>query len=233
MVKKTADEAHRDAVRIQLKEERIVLGPYASHSLRTDAKHLCFVLSRYKFCAKLLEGKQKVLEIGCGDAVGLPIVAQAVGRVYATDWDTAIIDENKQRASFLTNCTFSQFNVAERPFPETLDAVYLLDVIEHLEPIDEPRVMENITKSLSYAGICLVGTPNKEASRFASPQSEVGHINLKSHKELRALMERYFSNVFLFSMNDEVVHTGFHPLAHYLIAMGVGLRAASGAQRKP
>ena len=90
MVKKTAEEAHRDAVRIQLKEERIVLGPYASHSLRTDAKHLCFVLSRYKFCAKLLEGKQKVLEIGCGDAVGLPIVAQAVGRVYATDWDAAV-----------------------------------------------------------------------------------------------------------------------------------------------
>lgn len=232
MVKKSAEEAHRDAVRIQSTEQRIVLGPYASHSLRTDAKHLCFVLSRYKFCARVLEGKQKVLEIGCGDGVGLPIVAQAVGRVYATDWDAAIIEENKQRASFLTNCTFSQFNIVERPFPETVDAVYLLDVIEHVEPSEEPRVMEHVAKSLSHAGICLVGTPNKEASRFASPQSEAGHINLKNHKELRALMERYFTNVFLFSMNDEVVHTGFYPMAHYLIAMGVGLRAASGGRAK-
>ncbi len=232
MVKKSAEEAHRDAVRVQLKEERIVLGPYASHSLRTDAKHLCFVLSRYKFCAKLLEGKQQVLEIGCGDAVGLPIVAQAVGRVYATDWDAAIIEENRQRSPFLTNCTFSQFNIVEKPFTETVDAVYLLDVIEHLEPNDEPRVMEHITKSLAHPGICLVGTPNKEASRFASPQSEVGHINLKGHKELRALMERHFSNEFLFSMNDEDVHTGFYPMAHYLIAMGVGLRRASGGERK-
>ena len=230
MAKKTAEEAHRDAVRTQSTDERIVLGPYASHSLRTDSKHLCFVLSRYKFCARLLEGKRKVLEIGCGDAVGLPIVAQAVGRVYATDWDATIIEENARRASFLTNCTFSQFNIVEGPFPETVDAVYSLDVIEHVEPSDERRVMEHIAKSLSSAGICLVGTPNKEASRFASPQSEVGHINLKTHKDLRALMERYFSNVFLFSMNDEVVHTGFYPMAHYLIAMGVGLRAAAGGE---
>lgn len=228
MAKKSAEEAHRDAVRVQSNEERIVLGPYSSHSFRTDAKHLCFVFSRYKFCAKLLEGKQKVLEIGCGDAVGLPIVAQAVGRVYATDWDAGIIEENKQRAAFIANCTFSQFNIVERPFVEALDAVYLLDVIEHVEPSKETRMMEHIVKSLSHTGVCLIGTPNREASRFASPQSEVGHINLKNYRELRALMERYFSNVFLFSMNDEVVHTGFYPMAHYLMAMGVGQRVASG-----
>ena len=224
MARKSAEEAHRDAVRVQSSEERIVLGPYSSHSLRTDAKHLCFVFSRYKFCAKLLEGKQKVLEIGCGDALGLPIVAQSVGRVYATDWDAKVIEENKQRAAFIGNCTFSHFNIIESPFAETLDAVYLLDVIEHVEPSKETRLMEHIAKSLSHAGICLVGTPNKEAARFASPQSEVGHINLKTHRELRTLMGQHFSNVFLFSMNDEVVHTGFYPMAHYLIAMGVGRR---------
>ena len=232
MVKKSAEEAHRNAVLAQTQNERISLGPYASHSLRTDPKHMCFVLSRYKFFAKLLEGKQKVLEIGCGDAIGLPIVAQAVGRIYATDWDAAIIEENKRRASFISNCTFSQFNIAAGPFSETLDAVYLLDVIEHVEPSEEQRMMEHIVKSLSQTGVCLIGTPNKEASRFASPQSEVGHINLKTHKDLRALMDRYFSNVFLFSMNDEVVHTGFYPMAHYLMAMGVGLRVSSMEKTK-
>ena len=33
-------------------------------------------------------------------------------------------------------------------------------------------------------------------------------------------MERYFNNVFMFSMNDEVVHTGFHKMAHYIFAVG-------------
>jgi hypothetical protein len=32
-------------------------------------------------------------------------------------------------------------------------------------------------------------------------------------------MERHFHSVFMFSMNDETVHTGYHSMAHYLIAV--------------
>ena len=32
-------------------------------------------------------------------------------------------------------------------------------------------------------------------------------------------MTHHFRNVFIFSMNDEVVHTGFYPMAHYLFAL--------------
>jgi len=35
-------------------------------------------------------------------------------------------------------------------------------------------------------------------------------------------VSKFFRNIFIFSMNDEVVHTGFHPMAHYLFAIGVG-----------
>jgi len=35
-------------------------------------------------------------------------------------------------------------------------------------------------------------------------------------------MLRHFHEAFIFSMNDEVVHTGFYPLAHYLFALCVG-----------
>jgi hypothetical protein len=34
-------------------------------------------------------------------------------------------------------------------------------------------------------------------------------------------LERYFGNVFLMSMNDEMVHTGFNKMAHYLMAVCV------------
>lgn len=39
-------------------------------------------------------------------------------------------------------------------------------------------------------------------------------MNCKSAPNLKALMQEYFHNVFMFSMNDEVVHTGFHKMAH-------------------
>ena len=29
---------------------------------------------------------------------------------------------------------------------------------------------------------------------------------------------------FIFSMNDEIVHTGFYPMAHYLFGIGIGVR---------
>jgi len=32
-------------------------------------------------------------------------------------------------------------------------------------------------------------------------------------------MQRFFHNMFMFSMNDEVVHTGYHAMAHYNLAL--------------
>lgn len=52
------------------------MGPWTSWSMMNDARHMAFVLSRYKFVAKMLEGRKRVMEVGCGDAFGLPIVAQ-------------------------------------------------------------------------------------------------------------------------------------------------------------
>jgi hypothetical protein len=41
---------------------------------------------------------------------------------------------------------------------------------------------------------------------------------------LRTLMERYFTNVFMFGMNDEVLHTGYAPMCHYIWSLAVGVR---------
>ena len=61
------------------------------------------------------------------------------------------------------------------------------------------------------------------ASEHASASSREGHVNLKSAETLRELLARRIHNVFSFSMNDEVVHTGYAPMAHYLFAVGVGV----------
>jgi hypothetical protein len=61
--------------------------------------------------------------------------------------------------------------------------------------------------------------PSLESQPYASPGSKEGHVNCKSGKDFKDLMEKFFANVFLFSMNDEVVHTGFEKMAHYLIVV--------------
>jgi hypothetical protein len=45
-------------------------------------------------------------------------------------------------------------------------------------------------------------------------------VNLYEAPRLRDSMERIFHNVFMFGINDEIVHTGFAPMAHYLVAVG-------------
>jgi hypothetical protein len=51
-----------------------------------------------------------------------------------------------------------------------------------------------------------------------------GHINMKSADSLKDLLAQYFHNVFIFSMNDEMVHTGFYPMAHYLMALAIEIK---------
>ena len=55
--------------------------------------------------------------------------------------------------------------------------------------------------------------------RIASEGSKLGHVNCRTGKEFKKFMEKYFDNVLLFSMNDEVVHTGFEKMAHYLFVV--------------
>ena len=94
--------------------------------------------------------------------------------------------------------------------------------LEHIEPDMDNIFMGNIIKCLKDNGVCIIGTPNITAKKFSDEYSGIQHINLKSHNDLKQLMEKYFMNVFMFSMNDEVVHTGYAAMSHYLFGMGVG-----------
>ena len=58
----------------------------------------------------------------------------------------------------------------------------------------------------------------KNQKKFASNITKLVNKNAYSGDELKLIL-KYFNNVFLFSMNDEVVHTGFNKMAHYLIAL--------------
>src|SRR2546429_6368610 len=51
--------------------------------------------------------------------------------------------------------------------------------------------------SMLSFGVAMVGTPNQTADQYASENSRKGHVNLKDHRSLRALLERHFHRVFL------------------------------------
>jgi len=205
-------------------DQTLTLGPYFSKQVKDQTRHLLFVLARYKFAARLLpEGRPlKVLELGCNEGMGGLMLIERGHQLTALDFDTAAIESAKR--------TFGDTGIdwrCEDFLGKTYgahDAVVSIDVIEHIDPALEDRYMETVAGNLHEHGFAVIGTPNDSASKFASNASQIGHVNLFTHDRLSALMNRYFHQSFLFGVNDEVVHTGFYPMSHYLMALGCSPR---------
>jgi 2-polyprenyl-3-methyl-5-hydroxy-6-metoxy-1,4-benzoquinol methylase len=184
-----------------------------------DPKRLVFTLARYKFVAKMLSGKKLVAEIGCGDGFGSRIVRQEVENLIITDYDSYFIHNFKKVNCEKWAIEALTHDILKSPLSQKFNAIYSLDVLEHIPVELENTFMTHICKSLEKNGCVIIGMPSLESQIYASPGSKEGHINCKSGKELQDLLYKYFENVFLFSMNDEVIHTGFSKMAHYLIAL--------------
>jgi 2-polyprenyl-3-methyl-5-hydroxy-6-metoxy-1,4-benzoquinol methylase len=224
---KTREPQYQFQISHEAKHGRAKLGLMTSAAWHDDPRRLLFLLARYKFVAKMLSGKKKVLEVGCGDAFGTRLVQQDVGSICAVDFDPVFVKDVKERMDERWKFDCRVHDILSSPVTGPFDAAYSLDVIEHIPPTDEDKFLTNIARSLTPDGVLIIGTPSLQSQAYASPASKEGHVNCKDHATLRQLLARYFQNVFLFSMNDEVVHTGFYPMAHYLFALGVGVRGDS------
>jgi 2-polyprenyl-3-methyl-5-hydroxy-6-metoxy-1,4-benzoquinol methylase len=184
-----------------------------------DPRRLTFLLARYKFVAKMLSGCKNVGEVGCGDAFGTRVVLQEVPDVTVYDFDPLFIEDIRARQDERWPLKAEVHDIVASSLPRKHNALFSLDVIEHIAPADEHAFLSHLCDSLDDGGLLMIGTPSLESQPYASPPSKAGHINCKTSKELKALLEKYFAHVFMFSMNDEVVHTGFSPMAHYLFAL--------------
>ena len=217
---KTREPQYNNCLDIKNRQGLSTLGLMTNQVWYDDPKRLTFVLSRYKFVAKMFSGLTEVIEIGCADAWGSRIVNQEVGNLTVCDFDPVFINNVEERMDKKWQIKTLVHDLNSGPIRNNLfDGAYLVDVIEHIHPEDEIGFIANIVESLNDTGICLVGSPSLESQAFASPPSKAGHVNCKSGPELKNLMQKFFHSVFMFSMNDEVVHTGFHPMAHYLWAL--------------
>jgi cyclopropane fatty-acyl-phospholipid synthase-like methyltransferase len=215
----TREPQYQRCLDILRESGRASLGLMTNQIWWDDPKRLLFVLARYKFVAKMLNGMERVLEVGCGDALATRIVRQEVPHVTAVDFDPVFIDDARGRPDAPWPIELRVHDMLSGPVEGHFDGAYSLDVLEHIPADKEDRFVGNIAASLNDQGVLILGSPSIHSQAYASPPSKEGHVNCKDARGLKELAARYFHNVFLFSMNDEVVHTGFYAMAHYLIAL--------------
>ena len=167
----------------------------------------------------MFAGFNDVLEVGCADAYGAPIVLNEVNSLVACDFDSMFIDDAKRNHPFRDKIEFRIHDMVEKPMKKAFEGVFSLDVLEHIDQSREGDFMRNICQSLSDNGACIIGMPSLESQLYASTISKLGHVNCKTGPELKSFLSKYFERVFIFSMNDEVVHTGYQPMSQYLLAL--------------
>jgi 2-polyprenyl-3-methyl-5-hydroxy-6-metoxy-1,4-benzoquinol methylase len=221
---KTREPQYQFELDMALRDGFSRFGIYSNQTWKDDPRRLVFMLSRYKFVAKMLSDKPRVVEVGCSDGFGSRLVTQEGCRVTITDFDPVFIDDAKARMrTDGWECDALVHDILTGPVPPAnYDAAFSLDVFEHIVADQEDVFVGNIARSLTRSGVAVIGSPSLQSQAYASKGSREGHVNCKDGKAYKAVMERHFENVFLFSMNDEVVHTGFHPMAHYLFALCAG-----------
>ena len=223
MEPKTREPQYEVCLEVRRRIGQARLGLMSNQTWHDYPRRLAFMLCRYKFVSKMMSGLSRVLEVGCADAFGTRVVQQEVKHVTAVDFDPVFIADVKERmdASWPVDCRVH--DMLEGPVTDPggpFDGAYALDVLEHIDPKLEGKFLGHMVASLTPAGIVILGMPSIHSQAYASPASKAGHVNCKDLAGLKAALSPFFHHVFVFSMNDEVVHTGFAPMAHYLLAMG-------------
>jgi 2-polyprenyl-3-methyl-5-hydroxy-6-metoxy-1,4-benzoquinol methylase len=194
------------------------MGIMTSWAWYDDPKRLSFMLSRYKFVSKMLSGLKDVAEVGCGDGFGSRVVSQSVKNLDCFDFDKELLETSKFSINLKRNNTNFYFHdILKNKLNKKYDAIYSLDVFEHIQKSKEKVFIKNIRNSLRSKGVLIIGTPSIESQKYASKFSKIGHVNCKNQTVLKELLEKYFSYTFAFSMNDEIIHTGYAKMSHYNI----------------
>lgn len=218
-----------DMMDASMTKPHLTLGRYWTYSLRRDIMHLLFALSRYKFACKTFRFLKDVrlLEVGCSEAIGALMFDQQLDlkRYVGLDMDA---DATKWNIENLARDGMSFYNEdfcgsCESIKDEKFNAIVSLDVIEHIDPGREDDFIGNCARFLdTVGGIAVIGTPNVTMTPYASEPSRIAHVNLYDQKRLHSSCSRYFNDVFIYNMNDEVAHTGFDPMACYMFAVCCG-----------
>jgi 2-polyprenyl-3-methyl-5-hydroxy-6-metoxy-1,4-benzoquinol methylase len=215
---------HQEAIDLSRTKGFERLGFTSGWAYLDDPKRLAFTFARYKFVAKMLQGCARALEVGCGDAFFSRVVRQEVGHLTAVDFDADFVADALERSSERWPIEVKVHDMLERPVQGAFDGIYCLDVLEHIEASDEDRFLANMVASLEPHGTLIIGMPSLQSQTYASAHSKIGHVNCKDQRDLRRLLQKYLHNVYAFSMNDEVVHTGYHAMAHYNLVLCCGRR---------
>lgn len=216
---KTAKKFNRLVADLYAKYKSITLPPEYAYFIEDNLLRFTIRLARYKFPARLIRPEDKILEVGCGSGLGAIFLSQHCRSVKGIDVNQREISEAR-RINRRANITFEVRDLFKYPKKTKHDVIVALDVIEHMEEESGRRFIAETAGRLHNNGMLILGTPSRYSYRYQGALSKAAHIKLYDQGELVNMVEKYYGRAIAFSMNDEVVHTGFSKMAWYYFVLG-------------
>ncbi|GJL53178.1 MAG: hypothetical protein NPIRA02_03100 [Nitrospirales bacterium] len=195
-----------------------IFPPEYGYFLEKDLLRLLIRLARYKFVARLIKKTDRVLEIGCGSGLGSVFLSQFCSHVTGMDVKNTEIAEARA-LNPRDNVEFQMGDVFDVEASQRYDVVVALDVIEHMPVEQGHQLVAAMAGHLHPSGMTVIGSPSLYSYQYQSALSKASHVKCYDQEELLNLIEHYFARTTAFSMNDEVVHTGFSKMAWYYFVL--------------
>jgi ubiquinone/menaquinone biosynthesis C-methylase UbiE len=153
--------------------------------------------------------KQRILDIGCGRGEFVQHLAKRGHSCEGIDYSRDAIDIAGECAGKsldkqgLQNCRFQIMDAQAMQFDnDVFDAIFMLDVVEHLHPLELDRVFQESRRVLKPGGKLIIHTvPNKWVIKPARlvmrllkiPSETDRHVNEQSIFSLKKAVAPYFS----------------------------------------
>ena len=130
----------------------------------------------YEFAATRVEATDDVLDVGCGEGYGAPVLLAAAKSYAGIDLSEAVVDEAR-RAFGSDRARFSAFDGSRIPYDDaTFDAAVSFQVIEHVG--DVAAYLAEIRRVVKPEGWAMFTTPNR-LLRLAPGESPWNRFHLR------------------------------------------------------
>ena len=128
---------------------------------------------RYAFARRFVAGR-RVIDAACGEGYGSALLAASAADVIGVDIDAAAVAHARAAYAARGNLHFIEGSATRLPFPDaSADAVVSFETIEHLEAIEQPRMLAEFARVLAPSGVLVLSSPNRpeysEARNYANP----------------------------------------------------------------
>ncbi len=125
--------------------------------LRYSEKYLAY---SWILGSPLLNGKRRILDIGCGDSLFPCELARRNYKVYAIDSDRSFIAAKDQRVNFI------QSNTCYLPFqPSAFDVIVSISALEHISTNVQSLAVEEMSRVLHEGSLLFVTMPDCDGAR--------------------------------------------------------------------